>query len=206
MIEGRATQRPPIRFGVGVVDVTTLIARCRQGDALAWEALVRGYQGRILGLARHYMRDPEEARDVAQEIFIRVYERLDSFQGGEKFVPWMLSLARNCCIDRLRRIKVRTPEHAVPIEDDPQIPAEGPNAEQQAQSGESHELLYAALDKMTETNREIILLKEIQGLKIEEISTILSVPIGTVKSRSNRARNELARRIRILDPSYGSAV
>jgi len=189
-----------------VVDVTTLIARCRQGDALAWEALVRGHQGRILGLARHYMRDPEEARDVAQEIFIRVYERLDSFQGSEKFVPWMLSLARNCCIDRLRRLKVRTPDHAVPIEEDPQIPAEGLTAEQDAQRGERSALLYAALDKMSETNREIILLKEIQGLKIEEISTMLSVPVGTVKSRSNRARNELARRIRGLDPSYGGAV
>jgi RNA polymerase sigma-70 factor (ECF subfamily) len=195
----------PIRFGVGVVDVTTLIARCRQGDALAWEALVRGYQGRILGLARHYLRDPEEARDVAQEIFIRVYERLDSFQGGERFVPWMLSLARNCCIDRLRRIKVRTPDHAVPVEDNPQIPSPGPTAEKEAQTGELHALLYSALDKMTETNREIILLKEIQGLKIEEIATMLSVPVGTVKSRSNRARNELARRIRILDPSYGGA-
>ena len=189
-----------------MVDVTTLIARCRQGDALAWEALVRGYQGRVLGLARHYMRDPEEARDVAQDIFIRVYERLDSFHGGQKFVPWMLSLARNICIDRLRRIKVRTPEQAVPIEDDPQSPADGPSAEQQAQTGESHALLYAALDRMTDTNREIILLKEIHGLKIEEISRMLSVPVGTVKSRSNRARNELARRIRTLDPSYGSAL
>ena len=81
--------------GVGVVDVTTLIARCRQGDALAWEALVRAYQGRILGLARHYMRDHEEARDVAQEIFIKLYERLETFQGDARFVPWMLSLARN---------------------------------------------------------------------------------------------------------------
>ena len=189
-----------------MIDVTTLIARCRKGDALAWEALVRAYQGRILGLARHYMRDPEEARDVAQEILIRVYERLDSFQGGEKFVPWMLSLARNCCIDRLRRIKVRTPERPVPVEDDPQIPADIPTAEQEVQRGERHSLLYAALDKMSATNREIILLKEIQGLKIEEISTMLAVPVGTVKSRSNRARNELARRIRILDPSYGGAV
>lgn len=186
-----------------MVDVTTLIARCRQGDALAWEALVRRHQGRILGLARHYMRDPEEARDVAQEIFIRIYERLGSFQGGEKFVPWMLSLARNCCIDRLRRLKVRTPDHAVPVEDEPQIAADLPTPEQDAQSGERHELLYTALDKMSETNREIILLKEIQGLKIEEISTLLAVPVGTVKSRSNRARSELARRIRILDPSYG---
>lgn len=189
-----------------MVDVTTLIARCRQGDALAWEALVRAYQGRILGLARHYMRDPEEARDVAQEILIRVYERLDSFQGGEKFVPWMLSLARNCCIDRLRRLKVRAPEHPVPVEDDPQIPADIPTAEQELQREERHSLLYAALDKMSATNREIILLKEIQGLKIEEISTLLAVPVGTVKSRSNRARTELARRIRVLDPSYGSAV
>ena len=186
-----------------MVDVTTLIARCRQGDALAWEALVRRHQGRILGLARHYLRDPEEARDVAQEIFIRVYERLGTFQGDEKFLPWMLSLARNCCIDRLRRNKVRTPDHAVPVEDDPPIPAGGPSVEDQAASGERATLLYKAIDKLSETNREIILLKEIQGLKIEEIATMLAVPVGTVKSRSNRARNELARHIRVLDPSYG---
>jgi RNA polymerase sigma-70 factor (ECF subfamily) len=193
----------PVPDGVGVLDVTTLIARCRRGDALAWEALVRAYQGRIFGLARHYLRDPEEARDVAQEIFIRIYQRLDTFQGDAKFVPWMLSLARNCCIDRLRRNKVRTPEHSVPVEDEPHIAAEGPTVEDQVATGEKHTLLYAALENMSDTNREIILLKEIQGLKIEEIATMLAVPVGTVKSRSNRARSDLARRIRILDPSYG---
>ncbi len=186
-----------------MVDVTTLIARCRQGDALAWEALVRRHQSRILGLARHYMRDPEEARDVAQEIFIRVYERLGTFQGDDRFLPWMLSLARNCCIDRLRRNKVRTPDHAVPVEDNPPIPAGGPTVEEQAAGGERAAMLYKAIDQLSETNREIVLLKEIQGLKIEEIATMLSVPVGTVKSRSNRARTELARHIRILDPSYG---
>ena len=77
------------------------------------------------------------------------------------------------------------------------------SAEEQAQTGECHELLYAALDKMSDTSREMILMKEIQGLKIEEISVMLEVPVGTVKSRSNRARTELARRIRTLDPSYG---
>lgn len=186
-----------------MIEITTLIARCRQGDALAWEALVRAYQGRIFGVARHYMRNPEEARDVAQEIFIRIYEKLGTFQGDARFVPWMLSLARNCCIDRLRRNKVRTPESSVPVEDEPNLAAAGPSVEDQVSTGESHDLLYAALGEMSDTNREIILLKEIQGLKIEEIATMLAVPVGTVKSRSNRARSELARRIRILDPSYG---
>jgi RNA polymerase sigma-70 factor (ECF subfamily) len=186
-----------------VLDVKTLIARCREGDALAWEALVRAYQGRIFGLARHYMHDAEEARDVAQEIFIKIYQRLDTFQGEARFVPWLLSLARNCCIDRLRRNKVRTPDHAVPLEDEPRIAAGGPTVEDRVAAGEAHTLLHAALENMSDTNREIILLKEIQGLKIEEIATMLAVPVGTVKSRSNRARSELARRIRILDPSYG---
>ena len=164
---------------------------------------MRRYHGRILGLARHYMRQQEEAHDVTQEIFIRIYERLDSFDGGETFVPWMLRLARNCCIDRIRRNNVRTPDVAVPVEDDPPIASDDLGAEEITHRNEREALLYRAMGKMNESSREIILLKEIQGLKLEEISKMLSVPIGTVKSRSNRARTELARRIRTLDPSYG---
>lgn len=186
-----------------MVEISALIQRCRRGDALAWEALVREYHGRVLAVTRHYLRNADEARDVAQEIFIRVYERLDSFRGDETFVPWMLRLARNCCIDRIRRNKVRTPEFAVPIEDDPSIASDAQGPDELAHQSERQEMLYRALDKMTATSREMILMKEIQGLKIEEISLMLEVPVGTVKSRSNRARTELARRIRTLDPSYG---
>jgi RNA polymerase sigma-70 factor (ECF subfamily) len=140
---------------------------------------------------------------MAQEIFVRVYSRLDSLQGGERFLSWLLRLARNACIDQLRRRKARPPASDVRVEDDPQISSRAPGPEEMSVAEARKRLLYTALDGMSEKNREIILLKEIQGLKLEEISTMLSLPLGTVKSRSSRARIELASRIRGLDPSYG---
>lgn len=185
-----------------MLDVVTLVARCRAGDDLAWEALIRTYQARVYAVACHYMRDSEEAKDVAQEIFIRIYQRLGSFE-GERFLPWMLTLARNCCIDRIRRRKVRTPAKAVPIEQGIQIADDAPDAALQAERSSRKKLLYGAMDQLSDINREMILLKEIQGLRLEEIAAMLSLPLGTVKSRSNRARLELARTLRGFDASYG---
>ena len=81
----------------------TLLEQCRAGDALAWEALVRRYQGRVFALAYHYLRDREEARDVAQETFIKVYRGLRRFDGEGSFTAWIVRVARNCAIDRLRK-------------------------------------------------------------------------------------------------------
>ena len=97
------------------MDVALLVDRCRQGDPLAWEALVRRYQGRLYAVAYHYMRSSEEARDMAQEIFIRIYRKLDTFRGGETFVPWMMKLARNACLDKLRERAARPPASDIPV-------------------------------------------------------------------------------------------
>src|SRR2546425_12949508 len=78
-----------------LLEVATLLERCRQGDDLAWEALVRHFQARVYAVACHYMRNAEDARDVAQEIFVRIYERLDSFHGGQAFLAWVLRLSAN---------------------------------------------------------------------------------------------------------------
>ncbi len=187
-----------------MLDVPTLLERCREGDDLAWEALVRRYQARVYSVAVHYMRDREEARDAAQEIFVRIYQRLDSFRGDERFVPWMLSLARNCCIDRLRRLKVRTPSSSIPLDEGPELTEPGPAPAERVEAEDRKRLLYRALERLSDKNREMILLKEIQGLKLEEIAELLVLPLGTVKSRSNRARIELARTLRVLDPSCGA--
>jgi RNA polymerase sigma-70 factor (ECF subfamily) len=186
------------------VDDPTLLDRCARGDELAWEALVRRHQARVFGVALHYMRDADEARDMAQEIFVRLYERLDSFRGGDRFLPWLMRLARNACIDRLRRIRSRPPATDVPAEDVARLRDGRPSPEDAADSEGRRRLLYRAMDAMTEPNREMILLKDIQGLKLEEIADLLSLPLGTVKSRSSRARIELAARVRQLDPSYGA--
>ncbi|MEE9293212.1 MAG: sigma-70 family RNA polymerase sigma factor [Acidobacteriota bacterium] len=187
-----------------MLDAESLLERCRQGDDLAWEAFVRRYQSRIYAVAWHYMRNAEDARDTAQEIFIRLYERLDTFRDEEAFLPWMLRLARNACIDSLRRRKARPPATDVTVDDAIQIPAADPTPEERSESRSTRDLLYRALDKMSESDREILLLKEIQGLKVDQISSLLGIPTGTVKSRCNRARIELATKVRRLDPSYGT--
>ena len=187
-----------------MLDVATLLVRCRQGDDLAWEALVRQFQARVFSVACHYLRNAEEARDAAQEIFVRVYERLDTFHGDEAFLPWLLRLSRNVCIDTLRRQKVRPrPTEDVTDETRP-IASTAPTPEGAYAVSAARDLLYRAMDRMSDSDREILMLKEIQGLKVEEIAGLLKIPIGTVKSRCNRARLDLAARVRRLDPSYGS--
>jgi RNA polymerase sigma-70 factor, ECF subfamily len=188
-----------------LLDSDTLLARCRQGDDLAWEEFVRQHQGRVFGVAYHYLRNREEARDTAQDIFIKVYQRLDTLREGDALLPWLLRLARNSCLDRLRRLKVRTPPGEVPVDEAPQVAAPTPDPEEETLLGAREALFYRALARLSDKNREMILLKDIQELKLEEISEMLAMPLGTVKSRSSRARLELAKAVRALDPSYGGA-
>lgn len=180
-------------------DLDILLSRCRQGDALAWEALVRRYQGRIYGFALHYLRDPEEARDAAQEIFIKMYRHLSSIRDGRTFLPWMLRLARNGCLDRIRNRKARPHDFLASADDAVEHASLDPSPEESMIEAARRSLLYRALATLNSANREIVLLKDIEQLKLEDISTRLGVPLGTVKSRSNRARSELAKAVRSLE-------
>ena len=113
-----------------------------------------------------------------------------------------MKVARNACIDRLRRIKARPPSTDVPVEDRPDLRSSTPSPEEDAELSARKRLLHRALAGMSDTNREIILLRDIQGLQEDQVAELLEVPLGTVKSRSNRARQELARRVHDLDPSW----
>jgi RNA polymerase sigma-70 factor (ECF subfamily) len=187
-----------------LLETDTLLARCRQGDDLAWEALVRRYQGRVFALALQYLRDREEARDAAQEVFVKVYRHLHRLDEGRAFLPWLLRLARNACVDRLRRLKVRRPEGVVPVDEAEEMPSTAASAEESLLSDGRRALVYRALGALSENSREVIVLKDIQEMSLKEIAELLGVSIGTVKSRSHRARLELARAVRELDPSYGT--
>lgn len=185
------------------MDEAGILERCRRGDGLAWETLVRSYQSSVIAVTRHYLGDLEEARDVAQDVFVRLYESLDSFSGGDSFRPWLLRMARNASIDRIRRLKARPPARDVPA-DDANLESPG-DPEESASRTARERVLRRALARLGEPHREVVLLKEIQGLTLEEIAELLALPIGTVKSRCYRARLELARIIRALDPSYGES-
>lgn len=185
-------------------ELDPIIERCRRGDNLAWEALVRRTQSRVYGLALQYVRDADEASDLAQEIFIKIYRNLDKMETGFAFLPWMIRLARNCCIDRIRRIKARPPARDIVVDEDLELTSALPSPEQSWDSDRRKELVYRAMGNISEQNREILLLKEIQQLKLTEIAGMLGLPIGTIKSRASRARVELAKSVLALDPSYGA--
>lgn len=180
------------------LDLAKLIARFQAGDELAWEAFVRRYQSRIFGLACTYVFDRDEAADLAQEIFIRLFETRAKWAGGHEFVPWMFQVARNRAVDFLRRRKVRRPAFAVPADEAILVadPAEGPEAQAIGRSRQG--LVRTALARISALSREVLVLHDVQGLSVEEAARVLGVPTGTVKSRASRARAELAAHVLAL--------
>jgi len=186
------------------LDQTELLKRCQQGDELAWEVLVRQHQGRVCAIAYGYVGEQDEALDLAQDIFVRVYQRLHTCQEVEKFTSWLIRIARNACIDHLRRRKARPPRQDIPASEMVNLRHGGPTPEDNLISSSRQRLVHRALQKLSEINREIIVLKDIQGLPLEEISGLLDLPLGTVKSRSSRARLELAKVVTNLSAEASS--
>lgn len=173
-------------------DLQDLLDACRAGDALAWEALVRQFQGRVYGLAFHLLGRVEESRDVAQDAFVKVYRGLGNLPGDSDFVPWLLALTRNAALDHLRRTRARPqaaclPEDALEAFCDPDADPEASTLTRQRR-----EQLLRALQCLAPPSRNVLVLREIHGLSVEEVARILGVPEGTVKSRTSRARLELS--------------
>lgn len=183
------------------MDLDNLLERCRCEDELAWEALVRQYQARVFGLAYHFVGNREEARDLAQEVFIRIYRNIHLCKSAGTFMPWVVRITRNLSIDHKRRKAARPTASDTPVEEMEDLPSPGGNPEAEWMASSRKRLIFRALRELTEINREIILLKEIQGLTLEEIASLLKVPLGTVKSRANRARIELAEKVLSLSSS-----
>ena len=137
---------------------------------------------------------------------MRVYRQLASFE-GDRFMAWLLRITRNLCIDQLRRRKTRPPAEDLRADaDGDTAPRDAaPSPEQAWLADARRRLVHQALQRLDGANREVILLKDIQGLRLDEIADMLGLPIGTVKSRAHRARLELARQVVAIDPSYADA-
>src|SRR5580658_922797 len=178
----------------------TIVERCLSGDAAAWEDLVRLHSRRVYGLCYRFTGRASEAQDLTQEVFLRVYRTLGSFRSTEgSFTTWLARLARNLLIDHYRRTRneriTDSIEEQLPgVEGRTEEKFKSPSRPDSAVAGrEASELLQAALSKLSPELRETIILRDLQELEYREIADVLAIPEGTVKSRLNRGRAELAR-------------
>lgn len=173
-----------------------LVQRCLAGDSTAWEQLVRAHSRRVYILSYRFTGRSEEAEDLTQEVFLRVFRTLKSYRAEEgNFSTWLTSLTRNLLIDHYR--KARRDRVLEPLDEQLPILEEKTGATVQADSitrgREAEETLQTALGKLSPELREAVILRNVSEMEYREIAQVLGVPEGTVKSRINRGRAELGR-------------
>jgi RNA polymerase sigma-70 factor (ECF subfamily) len=179
--------------------IEALIQRCLRGDQRAWESIVRQYWRKVFNVAYKFVGRHEEAEDLTQDIFLKIFKSLDTFDRRANFQTWLISVSRNLCIDHYRSVRKEreTIDRDVDAADlMPAAPDPSPMAALEQRDRVT--LLREALSALPDTLRTAVLLRDIQELSYQEIADKLRLPEGTVKSRINRGRNELARQIRKL--------
>jgi RNA polymerase sigma-70 factor (ECF subfamily) len=182
------------------LDVEThLIEQCLAGEQSAWEELIKTHSRRVYAICYRFTNSDNESQDLTQEVFLRVFRSLGSFRAGEGcFTVWLTRLTRNLLVDHYRRTKRDRLTDGI---DDKLSVLEERTAQVSRTDGllagrEAGELLQAALQKLSPELREAVILRDLQELEYREIATVLNVPEGTVKSRLNRGRAELAKVLR----------
>jgi len=178
-----------------------LIERFQQGDTNAYELIVKRYKDQLLNFVFRFLANEEEAEDVVQETFLRVYRNRFAYTRVAKFSTWIYTIAGNLARTELRRRKRRRlfSISNMGVEDrDYEISDEVFNPETHVDSALQEEIIQREISKLTPKFREVIILRDVQELSYEEISKIIRVPIGTVKSRVNRARLRLQNRLKSL--------
>ena len=183
--------------------VNLLVRRCIAGDAAAWEEIVRRYNRRIYNICYRFAGSGDDAEDLTQEVFIKMYKTLNSYDVGRgAFMTWVTTITRNLLVDHFRKTKQdrvtdsldsapSEHEDAMPLSD--QIEDKGPAPDKKVLSRETGQTVHQALQKLSPELREAVILRDLQDMDYREIATVLKVPEGTVKSRINRGRAELAR-------------
>jgi len=180
-------------------DIDALIRRCLGGDQLAWEAIVRQYRRKVFNVAYKFVGKHDEAEDLTQDIFLKIFKSLETFDRRANFQTWLISVSRNLCIDHYR--SVRKERETIDRDvDTAELSAAAPGQSQIAalEQRDRVELLREALASLPKTLRTAVLMRDLQELSYHEIARELRLPEGTVKSRINRGRSELARQIKKL--------
>jgi RNA polymerase sigma-70 factor (ECF subfamily) len=180
-----------------------LVLKCRAGDARFYEPLVRAYEPQGLRLALGMMGNSDDAHDALQEAFVKAFRSLDRFDGSRAFGPWFFQILRNQCRDLLRRRRARFQVEVVADEALARSPDTGPASTTRSRArNEAGRILWKALEALPEDQREVLVLKELQGLRYQEIASVLAVPEGTVASRLFNARLALKQELTRMGVTY----
>jgi RNA polymerase sigma-70 factor, ECF subfamily len=193
-IQSKATE-------TAVSDELALVQAAKQGDVSAFEQLVKRYDRNIFRIAQHITQNREDAEDVVQDAFLKAYENLDQFQGNSKFYTWLVRIAVNESLMKLRRRKtsktvsmdedVETEEGSMPRE----FADWSPNPEQQYGQSELGDILRKTIQGLPASFRTVFVLRDVEGLSTEETAEMLDLSIPAVKSRLLRARLQLRERL-----------
>lgn len=177
----------------------SLVERCLAGETDAWEDLVRQHTRRVYGICYRFTGRDSEAQDLTQDVFLRVFRALGSFRSAEGcFTTWLTRLTRNILIDHYRKTRNQrvtdSIEEQLPRDEEGFISVARPDS---ALAGrEASEILQSALARLSPDLRETIIMRDLQDMEYREIADVLEIPEGTVKSRLNRGRAELARMLK----------
>ena len=183
--------------------VAALVRRCVAGDATAWEDIVRRLNRRIFNICYRFTGSGDDAQDLTQEVFIKIYRTLDSFDVEKgSFMTWVTTVTRNLLVDHFRKTKQdrvtdsldntgSEDEDMLPLSE--QLADSGPAPDTRVHRRETQEMVQKALQKLSPELREAVILRDLQDMDYKDIALSLKVPEGTVKSRINRGRVELAR-------------
>jgi len=194
--------------------VALLVRRCAQGDASAWEEIVQRFHRRIYNICYRFAGSADDAQDLTQEVFIKVYRTVGSFDGDKaSFNTWVTTVTRNLLVDHFRKTRNERATDSIDAaqgadEDGPtladRLAADGSeNPHKHVESRERREMVQGALQQISPDLREAVILRDLQDMDYREIAQVLKVPEGTVKSRINRGRAELAR---LLQRTYRQAL
>ena len=175
-----------------------VITRIQMGEAEAFETLVLAHQRKVYSLCLRMTGNAEDAEDLAQEAFVRAYQSISSFKGESGFGSWLYRLAKNICIDFLRREKRREKSSLTYLDEagnamDLEVPDERFTPESVFEQRQMAEAIERGLDTLTSEHRDILILREIEGKSYDEIAEALNLTAGTVKSRISRARMVLCK-------------
>ncbi len=178
-----------------------LIDRCKRGDRDAYDALVRAYEKRVYNLAYRLSGNYDEANDISQDAFLRVFQALKLFRGEANFSTWLFRIVTNVYLDRRKRTRNKqhlSLEEYIELDENSvarQIEDPGPTPDVLAETHERTALLQTAITALPDYQRTMVVLYHTEGLSYDEIAEVLSLPIGTVKSRLNRARLTLREKL-----------